>query len=382
MIGNPWNPYRKNFLGEWQQNQRTVPPGAVERFPMGNNNNIGIGGQGIFPGVNITPNPSQQTQGTMQPSWYTPPGADYSVPSYPGEPYPNYSVPPTTPAPGAGGGGGSTPPPGSPTQPSPQPSPPQVDNGWDTYIDQLNSMIGDLSGQKGEQERLAQENVATNTAELANQKQAGERQVNQQQGANLKDLASNIRNLFQSGEVYLGSRGAGDSSAANQYAYAIGKIGTKARGDVLTQANQRMQQIGDIFNSETNRLKSELTSRMGEISDWFNTAQRQIKDQIGQIGMNKATTLSTNIYNQALQAMQTMQAEATNRRAMLESWATSNSKTARELVANMQTIQQMPGYQNINMQPQVGSEGSVSWMPTGAGASTTESYDIYGRPIR
>ena len=41
----------------------------------------------------------------------------------------------------------------------------------------------------------------------------------------------------------LGARGAGDSSAANQYSYALNRLGSKERGNVMNTTAQSQQEI-------------------------------------------------------------------------------------------------------------------------------------------
>ena len=260
-----------------------------------------------------------------------------------------------------------------------------INAGWDSYLTQLDDMLNvGIPGQKTAQENIANETYKQGVNQLGTQKSTSEQAVEKQQTKSLKDIGENIQNLFQSGNIYLGSRGAGDSSAANQYSYAVAKIGTKARGDVMTQASDRMTQIGDIYNSEVNRLESEKNMRINEIADWFNQAQNAIRGQIGQAGLGRSKdiqALSTNVYNQALQAMQTLQSEQANRRAMLESWAASNAGNVKQLVSNMQTVQQMPAFQGVQGgMPQVTSEGNF-FVPAGYGANSAQRKDIFGNII-
>lgn len=260
-----------------------------------------------------------------------------------------------------------------------------INQGWDFYTNQLNDMLNvGLPGQRAGQEQIVQSSFTGGINQLDAQKASSTRAVESQQAKSLNDLAANVRNLFQAGNINLGARGAADSSAANQYSYAIQKMGTKAWGDILSQVNDRMNQIGDIYNTEVNRLETEKNTRMGQIADWFNQAQNQVRQSIGQAGLGRSQdlqSLSQQIYNRALTAMQQLQAESANRRASLESWAMNNSKSVSELVKNMQTVQQMPGFQGINGgMPQVMSNGQY-YVPSGYGGSSTEKKDLFGNII-
>lgn len=260
-----------------------------------------------------------------------------------------------------------------------------INTGWDSYVNSLNEMLNStLPGQKTAQENIANTSYQSGVNQLGTQKTASEQAVNKQQVSSLKDLAENVQNLFQSGNIYLGSRGAGDSSAANQYSYAISKMGTKARGDIMSQASERLNQISDIYNSEVNRLQSERDTRINEVADWFNNAKGTIMQQIGSAGLNKQKdiqALATNMYNQALQATQAIQQEAAQRQQILQTWAANNATNVQQLIGNLRQVQQLPQFQGINSgMPQVTSEGNY-YVPMGYGTNTTQKRDIFGNII-
>jgi hypothetical protein len=252
----------------------------------------------------------------------------------------------------------------------------EINSGWDAYTNQLNDMLNNnLPDWRSSQEQVAQGSQQSAMNELGIQKGSSERALAEQQTKNLRDLSGNIRNLFEAGNIYLGARGAGDSSASNMYSYALTKLGNQARGDIQSQVASRQNQIRDIYNSENNRLQSELNTRMGQIADWFNNARMQLKSQLGEAGLGRSQdlqALSNNILNVALSNMQTLQQENANRRASLDSWALSNSQNASQLTNNMRTVQQMPGYQGLTGgQPLMSGSGGL-YIPGGYGYSGDE----------
>ena len=259
--------------------------------------------------------------------------------------------------------------------------------GWDEYTKQLNDMLNvGIPGQQQAQQQIAQTAYNQGLNTLGSQKQTQEQQLAQQQKTSLRDLGDNVKNLFASGNTYLGARGAGDSSAANQYSYAIAKMGTRERANIMNQVQQRQQQIGDIYNQESNRLKSDLDTKTASIAQWFNDAQNQLRQQIGQAGLNKQKdiqALSQQIYSQAINAYQQLQNETKNRQSMLEQWALNNSKTVQEAVANMQSLSSIPQFQGLGQQlPQGSMEGQVA-APIGFGATgSTQKRDIFGNIIQ
>jgi hypothetical protein len=261
-----------------------------------------------------------------------------------------------------------------------------INVGWDSYINQLNDMLNiGLPGQRTAQEGLAKTSYEQSIGSLGTQKATSEADVTKQQAINLKDIAENVRNLFQSGNVYLGARGAGDSSAADQYSYALTKLGTKARGDIMAQVSDRMARIKDIYDSEMNRFKSEYDLALQGIALWFNEAQNQVRQSVGRAGVGRAQdlqALSTNLYNIGLAELGKLQSEFSNRRKVLESWAMNNSKNTQELAANMRGLANIPQFAGLTgFMPQMAPSGT-RFAPVGYGATTNEERDLFGNPIR
>ncbi len=178
-------------------------------------------------------------------------------------------------------------------------------------------------------------NVQSNVGDL--NKQIGT--VEQGQVKSLKDVADNIRNLMQSGNTYLGARGAGDSSAVNQYAYGLTKLGSQQRGDVMAQTKDQIGKINDniakvnlVATQEKQKIDYEVGQKTQEIAQWFADQQTQIKS-----AANKdKQALATNLYNQAVSQLAQLQNYAQSRQAQVESWALSNSTSAKvsEILAN------------------------------------------------
>ena len=184
----------------------------------------------------------------------------------------------------------------------------------------------------------------------------------------------------------LGARGAGDSSAANQYSYALNRVGSKARGDVMNQTSSSMADIegqkaklNNIVTQETSRLDTELANTKQSISSWLAEQQNSIKQMIATGQLNKSKDiagLTQNALNQAMSAFQTKQQEISNRRSSLESWAMSNANNIASLTQNMQAIGQftpnMPTAQSINGGVNMDAQGNMRGL-FGYGTSNDEN---------
>lgn len=234
----------------------------------------------------------------------------------------------------------------------------EIGSGYDNYINSLNQMMNQgLPGQRSNMEQIVGNQYQMGVGDLNTQRDMGlsdlgaERtSATQNQNKNLKDIADNIRNMFMSGNVFLGSRGAGDSSAANQYSFALQKVGNKARGDVMAQTANIQAEIGrretmlkQTVGNEINKLAQERDNKILEVGNWFNEQQNMLRDRIGQAGLSKSTDLANlnkSLLDQAMARLQQAEADVNNRRGMLEEWAVNQSKSIGELKNNLAAVAQ------------------------------------------
>lgn len=278
----------------------------------------------------------------------------------------------------------------------------EINSGYDSYFSGLNDMLNQgLPDQRAAQEQIAQSQYDQGYNSLTTQKNLGEQElgatrgkVEGQQKRTLQDLTDNIRNLFQSGNVYLGARGAGDSSASNQYAYALTQMGSKQRGDITgkyaeiqSDIDGRESRLNEIYKGETNNLQTNLNQQIAGIAQWFSSAQNQIKQMQAQGQLSRGqdlAQLSQNALNYALQQLQMVQQEAAQRRSGLEQWALSNSQNINQLKSNLASISQK-NYNAPSATPLQGlgttgapaSAGSLY----GYGGQDTQKTDMFGNPI-
>jgi hypothetical protein len=231
-----------------------------------------------------------------------------------------------------------------------------IEGGYSNYNAQLDAMLNeDLPAQKTAQEGIVGSQYTQGATELGLQKGEGMELLGRErtrtetsQARNLKDIAANLRNAFMAGNVFLGARGAGDSSAANQYSYALTKLGSKQRGDIMTKTGDIMGEIGDrefklqnIYTSEMGRLSSERDQKIMSIASWFAEAQKQIRGMKASGELQKSTdlaNLSKDLLNAALNKLNLAQQEATNKRAALDQWALNNAQNIQQVRTNLQQV--------------------------------------------
>jgi len=234
----------------------------------------------------------------------------------------------------------------------------EINTGYDQYFSTLDSIVNNLLPQS----RTAQEGIATSqgtqaentlggaqTQSLADL-QSNRETVTSNQGKSLQSLADDIRNQFKAGQITLGARGAADSSAANQYSYAISKLGSQARGNVLQQTAELNKNIQDkefavknTYNTELKNIKEKVNEQIMSVAQWFTSKQTEMQGMkaSGQLQRGQdLANLSKQILGQASQQMMMFQQEAANKRGMLDQWAMNNSKTIGEMRTNMAGLSQ------------------------------------------
>lgn len=219
----------------------------------------------------------------------------------------------------------------------------EISSGWDNYLGSLGEINNGLSDQ-----RTAQENIANS------QLTQGQNSLQTQQSKSLRDIADNIKNSFQAGNIYLGARGAGDSSAADQYGFAVQQQGAKQTGN-----------LNEFVTNKMSELSSDHDQKINQIASWFADAQNQIRQQIASGQLNKAkdiASLTQNILNQALAAKAQVTQNAQNQYNTLVQWAANNSHNVDQLRGNIAAIPQALGT------PSVDSGGNFI-VPVGYGGS-------------
>jgi hypothetical protein len=275
--------------------------------------------------------------------------------------------------------------------PPPGPDPNQLlQQNWDAYAADLDAQLGTLGSQRTAQEGVVGQQATQALGQLGLQKEQGLQQLESQrtrasksQKKNLRDLAANITNAMRAGNIYLGARGAADSSAANQYAYALTKLGTRERSNVMQDTAEIMDEIAgretnltNIYNTETNRIESEKNENLNRIADWYHNAVQTIQSQKTQ---NRAQ-LSQQILDKAMRDLEAVQQYSMNTRQALDQWALNNSQTLQEVKSNIQGVSsfapQLPQAGAIAGTPQV--SGQNLFTPGYGGSFGDEEERLFG----
>lgn len=275
----------------------------------------------------------------------------------------------------------------------------EINSGFDAYTSQLDQMLGTLPVQEQGQKQMAQNSYNQGVADINTQKTASladlgtsSRKNSEQQVKSLADIADNIRNLFQTGNVMLGTRGAGDSSAADRYSYAVTKLGSKQRGDVLAQTRSiendiadRSAKLNNIVTQETAKLKTNLDNQILQVAQYFQDKQNELLQAkaSGQLQRGQSlASLSTQLLQIAQQQLAAAEQDHRAKQNSLLTWAENNAKTIDQLKTNLAGIGQynVPNVQagTVNGQASFDAQGNLSVPMFGGGGISTKEKPLFG----
>jgi hypothetical protein len=275
----------------------------------------------------------------------------------------------------------------------------QIESGYNDYFNQLDQIMStSLPGMQTARQQQVNSAYDQFGNDLNLQQTQGLQNLGQEtvkaetnQNKNLKNMSENLRNMFMAGNVYLGSRGAGDSSAANQYSYALTKMGNKNRGDVMSQTAQikadiaaRETQLKQTVDNEKLRLDRERSSKIGEISDWYNSKLMELQTAKANGAISKSTdlqNLSKDLLNAAMQKLSQVETTSNNLKTALDTWAMNNSTTIGQLKTNLASLT-APGYnlpagQMMSGSPTVDAQGNYTLGGFGNYSGTDETNKLY-----
>ena len=208
----------------------------------------------------------------------------------------------------------------------------QLNSGYDSYLAMLDEQIGGLQGREQSQVQSANETNRLGVENAQLQKQQGIQDLTSNRQKTLRDLSDNLSQSFKQGNIYLGTRGASDSSAANQYSYALAKEGNRARGDVQSEFDNNMFKLNNIYNTETNKLQANTVAQINQISEWFANAQSQFKTQKGVANLER----SQQAYQTAIQWAQQTKEQADAQKAKLDEWALNHATSYQQLAGQLE----------------------------------------------
>lgn len=208
-------------------------------------------------------------------------GASTSTPSY---------------APSSSGGGTSV-----PSQPS-GPSPEELAR--QSYFGELDKQLGAIPGIQSNLESQVNNSYGTSKSGIQSGLDTSlsgldlsRQNIATNQANSLRDLAGNMKNQLMAGNIYLGARGAADSSGADQYSLALAREGSKIRSGVNQQATGLQAQV----DQQSNQLRQVAQDQFNQLDTWKNNQLLQISSYIQSLKGNIDQYRANYIQNQLSQ---------------------------------------------------------------------------------
>jgi hypothetical protein len=222
---------------------------------------------------------------------------------------------------------------------------------YDQYNSYLNNMYSLLDQNQASQNQQVGNNYDTSLSGINNDFQTGQDNLNQartnidqNQAKSLRDLSSNLRNSFQQGQNQLGNLGAGDSSAVDQYSYALTKSGNQSRGDLLQQTGNQRANV----DMQQNALQRQQAQQISALNSWKSNALLNISSQYGQ----QRAQLEQLKMSAPAQYIQGVQALNNNVMSQLQQVDQAHQAQAAQLGAGLGNSIQGLDLSGTNIQPQ------------------------------
>jgi hypothetical protein len=234
-------------------------------------------------------------------------------------------------------------------------------------------MLGTLGNTQTSMVGTANEQFNQNLNNLNLENTQGQNTLNQYQNKSLKDIGNTIASGFQAGNVLLGSMGAGDSSAANQYAYALAKEGSKQRGNVMADVSTRLGNLKQVYNTAKNNLTSSLQQKINEIATWFSQQQMTLQG----MKADAAKERSQQLLQLATNALSVAQQQASGMQNALNTWTANNATSIQQAQSQMQqnvANNPIPTAINTTPQQQIASVAPNYWSTN----ATEEKKGLFG----
>lgn len=173
-----------------------------------------------------------------------------------------------------------------------------------------------------------------------------------QKGLSIRDLGQNIRNAYQAGMNRLGASGAGDSSAAGMYAYALGDLQTQNQGKIMESYNYDMGMIAD----KQTQLKRDYDTKILTLDNWKFQSAEKIRDAFMQArdSLNQQRAIYGGSYVDAAQAQLAQQ--AAGQLSNVANQVSSASGIVQNDFANASA--ELQGIQQVNVNPNLGMQSN------------------------
>ena len=274
----------------------------------------------------------------------------------------------------------------------------QISKQYDAVRQGLDQLLGYLPQQqataRGKYEKQREHTrgrVGSELEEALSRFQGYEGEIEGNQKSTLRDLSSNTRNAFMAGNLYLGSKGASNSSAAGMYSQAIQQAANRNRADVRSGTDKNLADL-NMEREQANRMA---TQQYAEIDNWFNNVVSDLETEYRQrkadIEMAKANAsadeqaaladIDMQLWQRAMQAYENLQAQAASYAQRVGSNISSQENRAAQSLHDMRATSQFdwtdPKAENVGAGISQGSK-AAAFTPQGVTKKDDDEYATWG----
>lgn len=223
--------------------------------------------------------------------------------------------------------------------------PNQLDLAYQNYFNYLDQVESGLAPQRSQQEATVNDIYSQNKSTLDTQKANNLNQLSNAQSKSLTDLGDYLRQSFIAGNNALGARGASDSSAARQYAFALSKVASQNRGDITSKFAELQNNLQTTYTTELNNLNVARSQQLSDISQWFANAQNSVRGMRADAQVQK----SQEALSYALQAADRVNQGIENQKAALQTWVLNRANSLSDAIKGFGQINsQAPTFSGFN----------------------------------
>ncbi len=234
--------------------------------------------------------------------------------------------------------------------------------------DPMAAYFDQAAGQLGETQKNLEAQVNSlfsgsqstiNTAQAGSLAELGtaKEKVAANSATSLRDLSKSMRNQLETGAQKLGGiPGASNSTGANMYNYALGKVGNQNRANLMKQTNE----LNSNIDLQVNKVKQTAQDQLAQLESWKNTQLLQISQYIQQQRGAIDQAKAQQIYSQ----LQNIDTQANAFKQSLYQWAMNNSTTLDQLKQKLAGFSQgnptdvaQQGFPQIEYGPTTGNMG-------------------------
>lgn len=269
--------------------------------------------------------------------------------------------------------------PANQNQPAPQQNPQQnftqqVDNAQNEYLSKLDELAGLLPGQAQGQRDFVNEQYGLQSQGISDAEKSNLAKIDtsrnaatQRKSVTLRDIASDLTNALQAGNIFLGNLGASDSSAVGRMGGAMAKAANKRTTDVNTQWSDAMSQldqkeieIQQVAQEQVRELDMWKSSALQQIQGWLDQQMQQVQG----MKTEDARQLWAESRQQAMNQLAQIDQQAQQFQAGLQEWALSRSENINQLRNNLSQVAQF-------QQPNYAYDAFANPQTVGGGGMTT-----------